>query len=162
MFPYWVFFTWWHTSHPKYLRGSLVFKELQNGSKPTWSILLKSIALSHGSCVCLHTVMGEVPSISVVSYSIDPSSGQTTMKCNSKILLEDPTPKRTLPKWCRCLPDSHFGKSYTIKSIIIIKKIQHATHMHVYFLLGPTPKRSPIIVPFTSKKGAKNRKESML
>lgn len=27
--------------------------------------------------------------------------------------------------------------------------------MHVYFLLGPTLKRSPIIVPFTFKKGTK-------
>lgn len=115
MFQHWVLLTWWHRSHPKCPRGSLVFKELQNGSKPTWHVLLKSIALSHASCVGLHGVIDKLHSVSVVSHGIDPSPRQTTKKCNSKIWLEDPTPKRTLPKWCRCLPGSHFGKSYRFK-----------------------------------------------
>lgn len=101
--------------HPKCSRGSLVFKDLQNGSTSTWS-LLKSIALSHASCVCLHDVMDKVTSINVESHRADSSSRQTAVKCNSKIWLEDPTPKRTLPKWCRHLPSSQFGETYRIRS----------------------------------------------
>lgn len=157
MFQHWVLLTWWHRSHPKCPRGSLVFKELQNGSKPTWHVLLKSIALSHASCVGLHGVTDKLHSVSVVSHGIDPSPRQTTKKCNSKIWLEDPTPKRTLPKWCRCLPGSHFGKSYRFK--LKKKKNWRATNMHVYLLLGPTMKRSPILVPFTFK-GPKERERN--
>lgn len=74
-----------------------MFKDLQNGSAFTWS-LLKSIALSHASCVCLRGVMDKVSSVSVESHRADSSSRQTAVKHSSKIWLEDPTPKRTLPK----------------------------------------------------------------
>lgn len=101
--------------HPKGSRGSLVFKDLQSGSTPTWS-LLKSIALSRTSCVCLHSVMDKLPSISVESHRADSRSRQTAVKCNSKTWLERPTPKRTLPTWCKHLPSSHFGETYRVRS----------------------------------------------
>lgn len=114
-------------------RGSLVFKELRNGSKPTWRVLLKSIALS------MHPVSAarchrQATFHERVSHGIDPSPRQTTKKCNSKIWLEDPTPKRILTKWCRCLPGSHFGKSYRIK----LKKKNLACNKHACLsIVGP-------------------------
>lgn len=104
-------------------------------------------------CICHHGATDKLPSISVVSLGIDQSPRQKTKKCNSKIWLEDPTPKRILTKWCRCLPGSHFGKSYRIK----FKKIWRATNMHVCLLLGPTMKRSLVFVLFTFKKRPKER-----
>ena len=101
--------------HPKCSRGSLVFKDLRSGSTPTWS-LLKSIALSHTSCVWLHGVVDKLPSISVESHRADSRSRQTAVKCNSKTWLEHPTLKRTLPTWCRHFPSSHFGETYRIRS----------------------------------------------
>lgn len=112
----------------------------------------------HFPCIlCLpHRATDKLPSISVVSHGIDLSPRQTTKKCNSKIWLEDPTPKRILTKWCRCLPGSHFGKSYRIK----FKKIWRATNMHVCLLLGPTMKRSLVLVLFTFKKRPKERERN--
>lgn len=154
MLQHWVFLTWWHTSHPNCPRGSLVFKQLQSSSRPTWSFLLQSIARSHASCVCLHGVTNKVLSISVVSRSIDPSSRQTTTKCNSKIWLEDPTPKRTLPKWCRHLTCKHFGESYKVKSK---KSGMQQTCMSI-FCWAPQWKDPPSLFLSLLRRGQKKQK----
>lgn len=53
--------------------------------------------------VSASTVSHKLPSMSGVAHVTDPSPRQTTKKCNSKIRLEDPTPKRTA-KMMQALP----------------------------------------------------------
>lgn len=96
------------------------------------SLGMSSLNLLHFPCirVCRCGVTDKLPSISIVSHGTDPSPRQTTKKCNSKIWLEDPTPKTILTKWWRCLPGSHFGKSYRIE--FLKKSGVQQTCMSVY------------------------------
>lgn len=63
--------------------------------------------------------------------------------------------KIALQKWL-CQKDAGTYLAAILgKATKLNERIWHATNMHVYLLLGPTPKRCLIIVPFTFKKGPK-------
>lgn len=112
---------------------------------------LKSIALSHASCVCLRGVMDKVSSVSDESHRADSSSRQTAVKHNSKIWLEDPLQRELCQNNAGTCPTASLGRPTELAQ----RNTACSRHARLSLVGASRLKRCTSVVPFSFKEWAK-------